>query len=168
MVASTVLASAGGTVTHSFEGSCAIVGVAELADPLTLVPTTDSSFSFEGIGRCLGTLDGSVLSQRGVRVSYTAQGPRNIHSCELGLDLGVTWALTFELPDPITIRGQAQILDVLRLQESLVQGEAGGFGFAENTAQGHGETLSTCLGEGLNDGIVAIQMDTVTPLMSQD
>jgi hypothetical protein len=154
--------------THSFEGSCAIVGYAELKDPMTAVPT-QSHFRYRGQGRCMGTLDGTVLPERGVPARMASEGPRAVHSCELGLDPGITWSLIFDLERPrreVTIRGSGDIIDVLRSQSSVFRGQRDGIGVAVNTIQGHAETLDRCFREGVTSGSVGIQLDTVTPLVS--
>lgn len=154
--------------THSFEGSCAIVGYAVLEDPMTFVPS-QSSFTYRGEGRCAGTLDGTVLPEQGVPVSLLSGGRRAVHSCAVGLDPSITWQLTFDLEPPrrdVSIHGVGDIVDVLRSQSSVFHGQRSGTAIAQNTIQGHAETLQRCSTDGVSAGAVGIQMDTVTPLVS--
>lgn len=157
------------SATSSFEGSCAIVGNAVLAHPMGLVPR-QSSFRFIGEGRCQGTLNGRVLPHVGAPVRLVSSGPRQVHSCGLGVDLGISFDLTFH-PDTKrerTIVGDGHILDVVRGQYSLVRGQWSGFAAAVNTLQGHMETLRRCAAGTLRGGTVGLQVDTLTPLVSED
>ena len=170
LLALAVPAQADATRTHSFEGSCAIVGYAELKDRMTPVPT-QSWFWYRGEGRCMGTLDGEVLPERGLPVRMTSEGPRAVHSCAVGYDPGSTWRITFDLPRPerdLTIHGYGDIVDVLRSQNSVFHGQRDGTAVAVNTIQGHAETLQQCFSEGVTAGSVGIQVDTLTPLVSDD
>jgi hypothetical protein len=158
----------GSQTTHSFEGSCAIVGYAELEDPMTLIPT-QSYFRYRGRGRCMGTLDGTVLPDAGVPVRLRSEGARPVHSCAVGIDPGMTWRLRFKpkrRQRGVSIHGFGDIIDVLRSQTALFHGQSDGTAVAQNTIQGHAETLQRCFAEGVSAGSVGIQMDTVTPLVS--
>lgn len=167
------LAPAGGSAsgaagsTHSFEGSCAIVGNAVLAHPLGLLPSQRSFFVFRGEGRCQGTLDGEVLPQAGAPARLVSSGPRAIHSCPLGYDPGIRFALTLypKRPGP-TIFGEGDIIDVVRGQYSVVRGQRGGIGVAVNTLQGHSEVVRRCAAGEIREGTVGLQFDTVTPVVS--
>lgn len=164
-----VTASAQATpTTHSFEGSCAIVGNAVLAHPMGLVPR-QSSFRFEGEGMCQGTLDGRVLPQAGAPVSMVSFGPR-LHSCELGYDPGTTFELSFypQRPREATIVGTAEIIDLARGQYSIARGQRSGIAVAANTIQGHLETVRRCIEAKVRAGSVGLQLDTLTPLVSED
>jgi hypothetical protein len=161
--------AAGSSSIHSFEGSCAIVGRANLADPMGLTPRR-SSFEFRGDGFCAGTLDGQELPEEGVPARLVSSGPRPIHTCELGYDPGISFALTFypELDSEVSIFGKGDILDVARLQMSVFRGQRSGIGVAVNTIQGHMETIRRCVEGTVRSGAVGLQIDTVTPLKSSD
>lgn len=155
--------------THSFEGSCAIVGNAVLAHPMGLTPRR-SSFEFKGRGHCQGTLDGRVLPERGAPVRLVTTGPRPIHTCELGYDPGITFAMTFYpgRARRATIVGEGEIVDVARGQYSVVRGQRSGIAAAVNTLQGHMETVMRCAKGTLREGSVGLQIDTLTPLVSEE
>lgn len=159
----------GDATLHSFEGSCAIVGRATLADPMGLVPRP-SSFEFRGDGFCAGTLDGRKLPQGGAPARLESSGPRPIHTCQLGYDPGIVFALTFypELESKVSIFGEGDILDVARLQLSVFRGRRSGIGVAVNTLQGHMETVRRCIRGTVRSGVVGLQIDTITPLTSSD
>jgi hypothetical protein len=152
---------------HSFEGSCAIVGRAILADSMGLVPRR-SSFEFRGDGFCAGTLDGRVLPEEGAAARLVSSGPRPIHSCELGYVPGISFELTFypDLDSEVSIFGDGDILDVARLQMAVFRGQQGGVGRAVNTLQGHLETIRRCVKGTVRSGTVGLQIDTITPLKS--
>jgi hypothetical protein len=154
---------------HSFEGSCAIVGRAILADSMGLVPRR-SSFEFRGEGFCAGTLDGRELPEEGAPARLVSSGPRPLHSCELGYDPGISFQLTFYpgLDAEASIFGDGDILDVARLQMSVFRGQQGGVGLAVNTLQGHLETIRRCVKGTVRSGTVGLQIDTITPLKSSD
>ena len=157
------------TRTHSFEGSCAMVGNATLADPMGLEPK-QSSFEYEGAGTCQGALDEQTLPQSGAPIRFVSSGPRLTHTCELGYDPGITWAMTFYPRDPrqTTIVGTAEVVDVLRAQFLLLRGERAGIATGLNQLQGHMETLQRCAEGTISEGTVGGQLDTVTPLVSDE
>lgn len=77
----------------------------------------------------MGTLEGTVLPDRGVPVRLASEGPRAVHSCEVGLDPGITWLLTFDLErrqSDVSIHGIGDIVDVLRSQNSVFHGQRDG------------------------------------------
>lgn len=167
---------------HSFEGSCAGVGVATF-DPMGVVPdpTFSASFSYRGRGRCMGTLDGRPLPQGGAPVRVISRGPKPGHSCEAGLDPGARWALTFyprrstrgaasraRSPRPRTIVGTMDVIDALRGQVISIYGQTSGVAVDHGQAQGHSETLAACLHGEVTSGIMTMQLDTVTPLVSDE
>jgi hypothetical protein len=161
--------SPGSPQLHSFEGSCAIVGNAVLAHPMGLTPRR-SSFEFKGRGHCQGTLDGRVLPESGAPVRLISAGPRPIHTCELGYDPGITFAMTFYpgRARRATIVGDGEIVDVGRGQYSVVRGQRSGIAAAVNTLQGHMETVMRCAKGTLRGGTVGLQIDTLTPLVSEE
>jgi len=61
--------------THSFEGSCAVIGVAKVTHPITLVPS-QNYVVYRARGTCNGTLDGRRLPDTGAPVAYYAAGPK--------------------------------------------------------------------------------------------
>ena len=162
-------AHADATRTHSFEGSCAIVGNARLADPMGLVPQ-QSSFEYEGAGTCQGTLDGQTIPEVGAPVTFVSSGRRVGHTCEGGYDPEISWAMTLYPRDArrTTIVGTAEVVDALRAQFLLLRGQRSGIATGLNQLQGHMETLMRCAEGTLREGTVGGQLDTVTPLVSDE
>jgi hypothetical protein len=155
--------------THSFEGSCAIVGNARFPDPMGLVPK-QSSFEYEGAGTCQGTLDERTIPEVGAPVRFVSSGPRPVQSCEAGYDPGISWAMTLYPRDArrATIVGTAEVVDAVRAQFLLLRGQRSGIATGLNQLQGHMETLTRCAEGTLRGGTVGGQLDTVTPLVSDD
>jgi hypothetical protein len=151
--------------THTFEGSCAVIGVATVERPVTLVPSPNRVV-YRATGTCNGTLDGRRLPATGAPVAYVASGDK-ITSCTSTL-VRLTAALRF-----YPRRGRAA--RVIRLAgEIVIAGRNGGGPFrgaqsgtatATVTVQGGPEALEACAAGAVTHTVMSGELLTFGPIV---
>jgi hypothetical protein len=148
--------------THSFEGSCSIVGVAEVVRPVTVVPSANYVV-FRGHGLCSGTLDGERLPGGGAPVALTSYGDKLT-----GCTTTVVPRLTVEIwfAHGKTIRGTAQVTFQGPSMSVVMRGDRSGVATATGTIQGGSELLEDCVAGRLTRVGIAMDMVTISQLVS--
>ena len=158
-------AEAGAATEHSFAGSCAIVGVAEVDHPVTMLPSPNHVV-FRGRGTCSGTLDGKRLPTGGAPVALKSSGDK-LTGCTGTLVPELTYAIRFvRQPGRPAIRGTAELTFVGRTMAAVVHGATGGIASATGTIQGGAELLEDCAAGRLQSIGISMDMLTITPLVS--
>lgn len=155
----------GSQTTHSFEGSCAFVGVAEVDHPVTVLPSPNHVV-FDGRGTCSGKLDGKRLQAGGEPVALSSSGDK-LTGCTGTVVPELTYAIRFvREPGRPAIRGVAEVTFIGTRMAAAVHGSSGGTGSATGTIQGGSELLDDCLAGRLQSIGISMDMLTITPLVT--
>ena len=147
--------------THSFEGSCAVVGVAKLTQPLTVLPSPNHVV-FRAQGTCSGSLDGRRLPAGGAPVTLDASGDK-LTGCTGTLVPRLAYAIHFSRTT--AVRGTAEVTFAGRSSGAVVHGAASGLGSATGTVQGGRELLEDCAAGRLSRLGISLDLLTITPLV---
>lgn len=151
--------------THSFEGSCSVLGVATLTQPVSLVPAPNHVV-YRATGRCYGTLDGRRLPATGAPVAYRAEGDK-ITGCtstvtQLGAELRF-YPRRRRATKIIRLTGELAIVG--RNGAGLFHGATSGTAEATVTVQGGRETLEACVAGGMTQTVMSGELLTLGPIV---
>ena len=147
--------------THTFEGTCGIVGVATLDHPVTVLPSPNHVV-FRGDGSCSGTLDGAALPAGGAPVRVLSSGSK-LTGCTNTvvprLDVAITFYPERKERAPV-LQGTARVTFTGPQLAALFQGATDGTGAATGTVQGGKELLDRCLAGRLS--VIGLSQDLRT------